>query len=170
LPLTGSRWDIRWLIGRRTKPTFCVFPVFSVAVMGSVVTLAVTGEYYFRSRLSASEDAGVSEASTAVDRKSMGHKMADRSSNEADFLCILLYLAWRLWKSVVTLAVKGNTNSGRSFLFQRVPEFERHRLPLTGSRWDIRWLIGRRTKPTFCVFPVLSVAVMEKCCDACREG
>jgi hypothetical protein len=43
-------------------------------------------------------------------------------------------------------------------------------MPLTGSRWDIRWLIGRRTKPTFCVFPVFSVAVMEKCCDACRDG
>jgi hypothetical protein len=28
----------------------------------------------------------------------------------------------------VTLAVKGNTISGRFFLFQRVPEFERHRL------------------------------------------
>jgi hypothetical protein len=28
-------------------------------------------------------------ASTAVDRKSMGHTMADRSSNEADFLCII---------------------------------------------------------------------------------
>jgi hypothetical protein len=97
----------------------------------------------------------------------MGHKMADRSSNEADFLCILLYLAWRLWKSVVTLAVTGNTIHGRFFLFQRVPEFRGHRLPLTGSRWDIRWLIGRRTKPTFCVFPVFSVAVMEKCCDAC---
>jgi hypothetical protein len=51
----------------------------------------------------------------------MGHKMADRSSNEADFLYILLYLAWRLWKSVVTLAVKGNTIPGRFFLFQRVP-------------------------------------------------
>jgi hypothetical protein len=45
----------------------------------------------------------------------MGHKVADRSSNEADFLCILLYLAWRLWKSVVTLAVTGNTISGRFF-------------------------------------------------------
>jgi hypothetical protein len=56
------------------------------------------------------------------------------------------------------------------FRRQRVPEFERHRLPLTGNRWDIRWLIGRRTKPTFCVFAVFSVAVMEKCCDACREG
>jgi hypothetical protein len=99
----------------------------------------------------------------------MGQTVADRSSNEADFLCILLYLAWRLWKSVVTL-VNGITISGRVFRRQGVPEFKRHRLPLTGSRWDIRWLIGRRTKPTFCVFPVFSVAVMEKCCDACGYG
>jgi hypothetical protein len=100
----------------------------------------------------------------------MGHKMADRSSNEADFLCILLYLAWRLWKSVVTLAVTGNTLSGQVFLFQRVPEFKGHRLPLTGSRCDIRTLIGRRTNPTFCVIFVFSVAVMEKCSDACFHG
>jgi hypothetical protein len=63
--------------------------------------------------------------------------MTDRSSNEADFLCILLYLAWRLWQSVVTLAVKGNTICGRLFRRQGVPWFERHRLPLTGNRWDI---------------------------------
>jgi hypothetical protein len=100
----------------------------------------------------------------------MALKIADRSSNEADFLCILLHLEWRLWKSVVTLAVTGNTTSGRFFLFQRVPDFERHRLPLTENRWNKRWLIGRRTKLTFCVFPVFSVAVMEKCCDARREG
>jgi hypothetical protein len=106
LPLTESRWDIRWLIGRRTKPTFCVFPVLTVAVTESVVTLVLTG----------------------------------------------------------------NTNSGRVFQRLKVPEFERHRLPLTGSRWDIRWLIGRRTKPTFCVFPVFSVAVIEKCCDGRLEG
>jgi hypothetical protein len=93
----------------------------------------------------------------------MGQTVADRSSSDADFLCILLYLAWRLWKGVVTLAVKGNTICGRFLLFQRVPEFQRHRLPLTGNRWDIRRLIGRRTKPTFCVFPVFSVTVMEKC-------
>jgi hypothetical protein len=99
----------------------------------------------------------------------MGHTMADRSSNEADFLCILLYLAWRLWKSVVTLVFTVITISGRVFQHLRLPEFQRHRLPLTASRWDIRWLIGRRTKPTFCVFSVFSVAVMEKCCDACRE-
>jgi hypothetical protein len=29
----------------------------------------------------------------------MLHTMADRSSNEADFLCFFLYLAWRLWKA-----------------------------------------------------------------------
>jgi hypothetical protein len=69
----------------------------------------------------------------------------------------------------VTIAVKGNTISGRVFRRQRVPEFKRHRLPLTGSRWDKRWLIGRRTKPIFCVFPVFSVAVLERGCDACRD-
>jgi hypothetical protein len=69
----------------------------------------------------------------------------------------------------VTLAVTRNTISGRVFLLQRVPEFYGHRLSLTGSGWDIRWLIDGRTKPTFCVFPVLSVTVMEKCCDACCD-
>jgi hypothetical protein len=109
-------------------------------------------------------------ALTAVDRKSMGQTMADRSSNEADFLCILLYLAWRLWKRVVTLVVTGNTISGRVFPFQRVPEFHWYRLLLTGSRCYKQWLIDRRTKPIFCVFPVFSVAVMERGCDACRDG
>jgi hypothetical protein len=58
---------------------------------------------------------------SSLTAKSMGHTVADRSSNEADFQCILLYLAWRLWKSVVTLAVTGNTINGRFFSFQRVP-------------------------------------------------
>jgi hypothetical protein len=40
------------------------------------------------------------------------------------------YLAWRLLKSVVTLAVKKNTNSGRYFRRLRVPVCQRHRLPL----------------------------------------
>jgi hypothetical protein len=106
----------------------------------------------------------------AVDRKFMGRTVADRSSNEADFLRILLFLARRLWKSVVTLAVNGNTISGLFFLFKGVPEFKRHRLPLTGSRWDIRSLIGRRRNPTFCVFAVFTVADMEKGCDGRRES
>jgi hypothetical protein len=96
--------------------------------------------------------------------------MADRSSNEADFLCILLYSARRLWKRVVTLVFTVFTISGRAFQHLRLPVFQWHRPPLTASRWDKRWLIGRRTKPTFCVFSVLNVAVMEKCCDACGYG
>jgi hypothetical protein len=67
----------------------------------------------------------------------------------------------------VTLVDTRNTISGQVSRRQTMPEFEWHQLPLTGSRWDIRWMIGRRTKPTFCVFSVLNVAVMEKCCDAC---
>jgi hypothetical protein len=45
-------------------------------------------DYLCRSGFSASEGAGVLVASIAVDRKSMGHTVADRSSNEADILCI----------------------------------------------------------------------------------
>jgi hypothetical protein len=29
---------------------------------------------------------------------------------------------------------------------------------------------GRGKAPTFCVFPLFSVVVMEKCCDACGDG
>jgi hypothetical protein len=69
-------------------------------------------DYYFRSSFSVSEAAGVSEASIAVDRKSTGHTLADGPSNEADYLCVILfslYLACRLWRRVVTLAVTDNT-------------------------------------------------------------
>jgi hypothetical protein len=88
LLLTGSRYYKQWLIDRRTKPIFCVIPVFSVAVMERGCDACRDGEYYFRSVFSVSKGAGVSWASTAINRKSMGHTMADRSSNEADFLCI----------------------------------------------------------------------------------
>jgi hypothetical protein len=54
-----------------------------------------------------------------------------------------VYLAWRLWKEVLRLAVRGNSISGRVVRRQRVPVFEGHRLPSTGSRWDIRWVSGR---------------------------
>jgi hypothetical protein len=50
---------------------------------------------------------------------------------------IFVYLAWRLWKSVLRLAVSRNSISGRVVRRQRVPVFEGHRLPSTGSRWDI---------------------------------
>jgi hypothetical protein len=92
LPLTGSRWDIRRVTGRRTKPTFCVLPVFSVAVIEKCCDACGNEIYDPRSSFPASEDAGVSEASIAVDVKSMGHTVTGRSSNEAEdgrsFLCI----------------------------------------------------------------------------------
>jgi hypothetical protein len=63
----------------------------------------------------------------------------------------------------VTLALTGYKT------FARVVPSGDAGVPPIESRWDIRWLIGRRTKPTLCVFPVLSVVVMEKCCDACGD-
>jgi hypothetical protein len=48
--------------------------------------------------------------------------------------CILVYLAWRLWQSVLRLAVRGNSIFDRVVRRHRVPVFEEHRLPSTGSR------------------------------------
>jgi hypothetical protein len=100
VPLTRSRWEIRWLIGRRTKPTlcvfFCVFPVTFMTVMGKCCDACGDGDLYLRSGISASQGAGVSVASIAVDRKSMGHTVADRSSNEADSLCIFRCISFSL--------------------------------------------------------------------------
>jgi hypothetical protein len=87
LSLTGSRWDIRWLSGRGKTPTLCVFPVFSEAVMEKCCDACGDGEYYFRSSCLASEGADVLRASIAVDRKSMGHTVAERSWKDADFVC-----------------------------------------------------------------------------------
>jgi hypothetical protein len=113
----------------------CILLNLAWRLWKSVVTLAVTrnttsGQVFRRHWVPEFEGHRLT-----VDRKSMGHKMADRSSNEADFLCIFLYLAWRLWTSVRTVAVKGNTNSGRVHRRQRVPVYKGHRLLLTGSRW-----------------------------------
>jgi hypothetical protein len=56
-----------------------------------------------------------------------------------------------LWKGVLRLAVRGNSISGRVVRRQRVPVFEGHRLPSTGSRWDIRWVSGRGKTWFFCI-------------------
>jgi hypothetical protein len=52
------------------------------------VTLAVTGNTISGRVFRRQRVTSVSEASNAVDRKSIGHTVADRSWNEADFLCI----------------------------------------------------------------------------------
>jgi hypothetical protein len=50
------------------------------------------------------------------------------------FVC----LVWQFCQSVLRLAVRRNSISGRVVRRQRVPVFEGHRLPSTGNRWDIR--------------------------------
>jgi hypothetical protein len=58
-----------------------------VAVLEKCCDACGDGEYYFRSGSLASEGARVSEASNAVDLKSIGHTVADRSWKDADILC-----------------------------------------------------------------------------------
>jgi hypothetical protein len=67
------------------------------------VTLAVTGNTIF-GRVFKLQGDGVQGASSAVDRKSRGHTVGELQWKDPDFLCIFLYLALQLWKSVVTLA------------------------------------------------------------------
>jgi hypothetical protein len=81
-----------------------------------------------------------------------------------------LYSAWRLLKSVVTLAVQGKTISDRRFRRFGVTVCHRHRRPLTEVDEIYGWLATVERRLTLCVSPVFSVAVMEKCCDACGDG
>jgi hypothetical protein len=78
---------------------------------------------------------------------------------------IFVYLAWRLRQSVLRLAVRGNSISGRVVRRHRVPDmFEGHRLPSTASRWDKRWVNSRRKNADFCVF---NMATTAKCFEVC---
>jgi hypothetical protein len=52
------------------------------------VTLAVTRNAISGRIFRRQKGANVYEASTAVDRKSMGHTVAERSWKDADFVCI----------------------------------------------------------------------------------
>jgi hypothetical protein len=87
LPLTGSRWDIRWVSGGGRTPTFCVIPVFIVAVKEKCCDACGDEVYNSRSGCSAPKGANVSAYLIAVDRKSMGPTVAERSWKDADFLC-----------------------------------------------------------------------------------
>jgi hypothetical protein len=61
------------------------FSVFSVAVTKKCCDASGYEKHYFRSGCSASEDAGVTEATTAVHRKSMEHPVAERSRKNVVF-------------------------------------------------------------------------------------
>jgi hypothetical protein len=80
---------------------------------------------------------------------STGSRWDKRWVNSVGKTPIFVYLAWRLWQSVLRLAVRGNSISGRVVRRQRVPVFEGHRLPSTGSRWDKRWVNSRGKTPIF---------------------
>jgi hypothetical protein len=58
-------------------PTFCVFPVFSVAVMEKCCDADGDGNKYFQSHFLALQADGVSLASTVVDRKTMGYTVGE---------------------------------------------------------------------------------------------
>jgi hypothetical protein len=57
-----------------------------------------------------------------------------------------------------------------SCLAQRMLVSPLHRLLLSGSPWDIRWLSGRGKTPTLCVIPIFRMVVLEKCYLARGEG
>jgi hypothetical protein len=86
--MNGSRYDIRWESGGGKTPTFCVFSVFSVAVMEKCWDACGDGEYYFLSGCLTPGVAVVRVATIAVYRKSMGHTVDERWWKDADFLCI----------------------------------------------------------------------------------
>jgi hypothetical protein len=88
LALTGCRLDIPLLSGHGKTTTPRVSSVFSMAVMEKCWDAYGGGEYYLRSSSSATEDASAPEASSAVDRKSMGLTVAERPCKADGFLCI----------------------------------------------------------------------------------
>jgi hypothetical protein len=67
LPLTGSRPDISLVSYSGKTATFCVFPVYSVAVMEKCYDGCGDEDYYFESVFSTFQNVGVSEASAVVD-------------------------------------------------------------------------------------------------------
>jgi hypothetical protein len=78
--------------------------------------------------------------------------------------CLFVYLAWRLWQSVLGLLVRGNSNSRWVVRRQRVPVFEKQRLPSTASRRDIQQVSCRGIT---CIFVYLAWRLWQKEFEAC---
>jgi hypothetical protein len=66
----------------------------------------------------------------------MGRTVGELSWKNAEF-CVFSVAAMA---KCLRLVVGGNSVSGRVVRRQRVPVFDEHRLPSTGSRWDKRWV------------------------------
>jgi hypothetical protein len=78
VPWIGSRRVIRLVSYSQKTPTFCVFPVFSVAVMEKCCDAYGDGIMHFQSGVLALQADGVSLTSNVVDRKTMGYKVGEQ--------------------------------------------------------------------------------------------
>jgi hypothetical protein len=144
LPSTGSRWDIRWVSCRgKTR----IFVYLAWRLWKSVLRLAVRGNS-ISGRVVRRQRVPVFEGHRLP---SIGSRWDKRWVSCRGKTWFFVYLAWRLWQSVLRLAVRGNSISGRVVRRQRVPVFEGHRLPSSGSRWDIRWVSGRGKTWFLCI-------------------
>jgi hypothetical protein len=131
LPSTGSRRDIRQVSCRGIT---CILVYLAWRLWQSVLRLAVRGnsisdQVVRRQRVPVFEEHRLLSTASRWDTR----QVSCRGKTS-----IFVYLAWRLRQSVLRLAFGGNSIFGRVVRRQMVPVFEGHRLPLTGSRWDIR--------------------------------
>jgi hypothetical protein len=62
---------------REKTRTFCVFLVISVAVIEKCCDACGVGEYYLRSGFISVQNGSITEASTVIDRKSMGYTVGE---------------------------------------------------------------------------------------------
>jgi hypothetical protein len=147
----------------------CAFRVFSVAVMEKCCDARGDVEYHFLSGYLASQNANTLVSAAGVDRKSMGHTVAERSWKDPT-LCIFRVFSVAVMGKCCDACGDGDNHFLSCCLASRMAVIDLLRLPLTGSRWDRRWLSGRGKTPTLCVFPIFRVAVMEKRCNACGDG
>jgi hypothetical protein len=131
LPSTGSRRDIRQVSCRGIT---CFFVYLAWRLQQSVLRLLVRGNSISR-RVVRRQRVRVFEGHRLP---STGSRRDIRQVSCRGITCLFVCLAWRLWQSVLRILVRGNSTSRRVVRRQRVPVFEKHRLPLTGSRWDMR--------------------------------
>jgi hypothetical protein len=131
LPSTASQWNIRLVSCRGKTPIFVYLAwrlwqsVLRLLVRGN----SISGRFVRRQRVPVFEKHRLPSTASRRNIRQVGCR---------GITCFFVYLAWRLWQSVLRLAVGGNSISRRVVQRQRVPVFEKHRLPSTGSRWDKR--------------------------------
>jgi hypothetical protein len=142
LPSTASRRDIRQVSCRGIT---CIFVYLAWRVRQSVLRLAV-GRNSISGRVDRRQRVPVFEEHRLP---STASRLEIRQVSCRGITCIFVYLAWRIWQSVLRLLVRGNSISGRVVRRQKVRVFEGHRLPSTASRWYTRWVSCRGNSPIF---------------------